>query len=498
MKKTRVIAGIDQGTTGTRTNLYDSDGNFLATSYRLGKTYHPALGWNEQDAEELLATIEGTLAEALAKVDGAELAAVGLANVGESVVAFDRRSGKPLTPVIMWSDRRSTSIVESIAGTPDEETLESVTGLPMDPYFSASKIAWMHRHIDAVKEAAREKRLGVGTLDSFFLFRLSRGASFVTDPSTASRTQLMDLETLRFDPRCASVYGFSPEGLAEIIPTVPEEEIPTSLGAPIRALVVDQQAALAAIGAVESGEVKATYGSTCIIQANVGPAIVRPGGGLIPTFCWQLASGESAYAIEGGVFTAGTAIDWVVRLGLAKDGPEMDVLAAAGRLGEALFLPALSGGMGAPWWRPGAAGVFAGLRVSTRKEDLALAVLEGIAHRVADVLEAMEEAQPLPAELRVDGGLSKSDLLLQLQADLTGRPVVPAVEREGTAAGAAGLATIGLGELDLAGLAARARFDKRFEPRLNEDDRLERRELWRQFVRATGELDPGNAKTTLA
>ncbi|MGD0997418.1 MAG: FGGY-family carbohydrate kinase [Thermoleophilia bacterium] len=193
--------------------------------------------------------------------------------------------------------------------------------------------------------------------------------------------------------------------------------------------------------------------------------------------------------MEGGVFSAGTAVDWVVSLGLAENGPDMDRLAATITRGETLFLPAFTG-IGAPWWRPGAAGVFAGLRASTQKGDLAFAVLEGIAHRVADVLDAVSEVQAVPAEIRVDGGLSASSVLLQLQADLTGRPIIAAVEREGTAAGAAGFAAIGSGELDLAGLGARARFDRRFEPQLKEADRLERRELWRCFVRATHALDP--------
>ncbi len=497
MTTTRVFAGIDQGTTGTRTNLYDVDGHFLATSYRRTTTTHPAPGWNEQDAEELLDTIASTLAEALAKVDGAELAGIGLANQGESCVAFDRATGRPLSPAILWSDRRSSAIVEAVAGTPGQKTLESVSGLPLDPYFSASKIAWMHRNIEAVKEASREKRLAVGTLDSFFLFRLSEGKAFVTDPSTGSRTQLMDLDKLRFDEGCTAVYGYDLQELPEIIPTVPAEGIPTTLGAPIRASICDQQSALAAIGATQTGEIKVTYGTGCFIEANVGPVAVRPGSGLMPTFGWQLASGPLAYAIEGGDFSAGTAIDWIVSLGLAKSGPELDKLAERAVLGETMFLPAFTG-IGAPWWRPGAAGVFSGLRASTRPEELCLAVLEGIAQRVADVLEAVSEVQPIPDEVRVDGGVSASDILLQMDADLTGRRIVAAVEREGTAAGAAGFAAIGAGELDLAGLGARARFERAFEPRLSEAERLERRDLWRKFVLATRALDPSPKETAAA
>jgi glycerol kinase len=489
MKSVRVFAGVDQGTTGTRTNLYDEEGRFLATGYCRTTTRHPAPGWDEQDPEELLDSIEQTLGQALSQVEGAQLTAIGLANQGESVVAFDRGSGKPLSPAILWSDRRSSAIVEEVACTSGQDLLESVTGLPLDPYFSASKIAWMHRNLPEVREASRANKLAVGTLDSFFLFRLSEGSAFVTDPSTGSRTQLMDLEKLHFDPACAAVYDLDLKQLPQIIPTVPLEPIHTTLGAPVTASICDQQAALAAIGGVVPGEIKVTYGTGCFIEANAGPRAVRPGSGLMPTYGWQLGTGASAYAIEGGVFSAGTAVDWFVKLGLSADGPDMDVLAAGSSFGEALFLPSFTG-VGAPWWRSGAAGVLAGLRASTNERDLALAVLEGIAQRVTDVLDAIGQEQPLPEEIRVDGGLSASQVLLQLQADLCGRPVVAAAEREGTACGAAGFAAIGAGVLDLPGLAGRARFPRRFEPRMAEPERLERRALWARFVRASEHLDP--------
>ena len=489
----RVFAGIDQGTTGTRTNVYDDEGGFLATSYRRTTTSHPAPGWDEQDGEALLATIHETLAEALGQVGGAELAAIGLANQGESVIAFDRRTGEPLSPAILWSDRRSTALVNEVAGSEGQEILERTTGLPLDPYFSASKIAWMQRNLEPVAAAARAGRLAVGTLDSFFIFRLSEGRAFVTDPSTGSRTQLMNLDELRFDPDCAAVYGIDIENLPAIIPTVPAEPIRTVLGAPVAASICDQQAALAAIGAVAPGETKVTYGTGCFIEAHAGSEPVRPRSGLMPTFGWQLASGELAYAIEGGVFTAATAVDWLVSLGLASSAPEVDRLAGDAVAGEAQFLPAFTG-LGAPWWRPGAAGIFAGLRASTRKEELAYAVLEGIAQRVADVLEAIALEQELPELIRVDGGLSASAILLQLQADLVGYPIAVAAEREGTAAGAAGFAAIGIDALDLDGLASRARLTRTFESTISAEEREERRARWHAFVEASRALDPDARK----
>ena len=485
----RVVAGIDQGTTGTRTSLYDEDGRLLASAYQRSRTTHPAPGWDEQDPEELIDAVTGTLAGALAQIDGAELAAVGIANQGESVVAFDRRDGRPLSPAVLWSDRRSAPLVEEVRGSDGQAVLEERSGLPLDPYFSASKLAWLQRNLPAVRAAARAGRLAAGTLDSFFLYRLSRGAAFVTDPSTAARTQLMDLRSRRFDPDCAAVYGLDPAILPEVTPTV-TAGVPSTLGAPVTASVCDQPAALAAIGAISAGQLKVTYGTGCFVEANAGAAAPRPGGGLMPIVAWELPGGAATYAVEGGVLTAATAVDWLVSVGLAASVQEVDRLAAAGEPGAVMFLPAFSG-LAAPWWRPAATGTFSGLRASTRREDLACAVLEGIAQRVADVLDAVEATQGLPEEVRVDGGLAASEPLLQLQADLIGRPVLVAAEREGTAAGAAGLAAIGAGLLDLEGLAARARFERRVEPATSADRRAERRARWREFVTATAALDAG-------
>jgi glycerol kinase len=429
----------------------------------------------------------------MAQVEGAELVAIGLANQGESVIAFDRETGAPLSPVVVWSDRRSAAIVAALEGTDAETILADRTGLPLDPYFSAGKIAWLLENVDAVADANRAGRLAVSTLDGFFLHRLSGGARFVTDPSTASRTQLMHLEERRFDGDCAKVFGIALDALPEIGPTVPRDPIPTPLGAPVAATIVDQQAALAALGAVNSGDVKVTYGTGCFIQANAGSTAVRPGGGLLPTLGWELGTGEVAYAIEGGVFTAATAVDWLVGLGLAGSAADVDRLAATAHPGETRFLPAFTG-MGAPWWRPGAAGVLAGLRASTTPADIAFAVLEGIAHRVADVLETIEAEQGLPDAIRVDGGLSASETLVQLQADLIGRPVAVSAEREGTAAGAAGLAAIGAGMLDLAGLASRARVAREAGPSISADERATRRAEWRAFVESSAALDPGAAE----
>ncbi|GAA0967771.1 glycerol kinase GlpK [Acrocarpospora macrocephala] len=487
----RVYAGVDQGTTSTFTGLYDEEGRCVASARRRSATSHPRPGWDEQDGLALLAAIEDTVAEALARVEGgAELAGIGLANQGESVIAFDRRTGEPLSPAILWSDRRATEVVEPMAGTPQQDELEERTGLPLDPYFSAGKIAWMLRNLPGVQEAAGH--LAVGTLDSFFIYHLT-GGEFITDPSTGSRTQLMDLDTLEFDEGCAGAYGIDIRTLPRIVDTIVSEPISTRLGAPLYASSCDQQAALAAVGGISAGDVKVTYGTGCFIEANAGPKPRRPGNGLMPTFAWSMGQ-TRAWAIEGGVFTAATAVDWLVSLGLAPDAAAVSALAAGGDPGT-MFLPSFSG-IGAPWWRPGAAGVLSGLRASTTPADIARAVLEGVANRVADVIDAVEREQDPPEALRVDGGLSASATLLQLQADLCGRAVLPAVNRDSTAAGVAGFAAMGAGELDLPGLAARAAFHPPVAPRRDAAWREEHRARWRRFVAATRGIDPSELEVS--
>lgn len=490
----QLFAGVDQGTSGTRTLLADEAGHVVASAYRRSETAHPAPGWEEQDGPALLRAIEETVAEASAAVPGAEVAGIGIANQGETVIAFDRRTGEALSPAILWSDRRAADIVAELAGTPSQALLEERTGLPLDPYFSAGKLAWMLRELPQVRRAAEAGRLAMGTLDAYFAFRLTRGEAFITDPSTASRTQLMDLDRLRFDPGCAAAFGLDPALLPAMTSTVLPEAIPTTLGAPLRAISCDQQAALAAIGATRRGDVKVTYGTGCFVEANAGDRAVRPANGLMATFGWALPGGERAWALEGGVFSAATAVDWLVSLGIAEDPAAVSALAArADGESEALFLPSFTG-VGAPWWRPGAAGVLACLRASTSAADLARAVLEGIAHRVADVIDAVGREQGLPADLRVDGGLSASEPLLRMQADLCGLPVLPALERETTAAGVAAYAAIGAGSTDLATVAARARFAAPVEPRLPAAERDARRARWTSFVGASAALDPGRLR----
>lgn len=492
----RVWAGVDQGTTSTRTNLYDDSGTCVASARRQSVTRHPRPGWDEQDGNALLAAIEDTVREAVASLPGAELAGIGLANQGESIIAFDRRTGEPLSAAILWSDRRASAIVDSVRATPSAARIEEVTGLRLDPYYSAARIAWALQNLPEVAAAAASGTLAIGTLDAFFVHRLAGGA-YLTDPSTASRTQLMALDELRFDPACAATFGIDIDLLPTIVDSVLPEPLPTTLGAPLYAIAVDQLAALAALGAINPGDTKITYGTGCFIDTNVGAQPRRPGHGLMPTYGWTVPGEPKAWAIEGGVFSAATAVDWLASLGLVQDASEVTALAAAAaavsdhdlRMQHPLFLPSFTG-IGAPWWRPEAAGVLSCLRASTTREDLAFAVVDGIAHRVADVVDSIDAELGAAATLRADGGLSANKILMQRQADLCGRPIAIADHHDNTAAGVAGLAAIGAGELDLTGLAARAKFTHTVEPTLPESQRDLERARWREFVEATPALEP--------
>ncbi|WP_231643290.1 FGGY family carbohydrate kinase [Mycolicibacterium baixiangningiae] len=493
---TRVWAGVDQGTTSTRTNLYDDEGHCVATARRRSVTTHPFPGWDEQDGNALVAAIEETVREAVASVPGAELAGIGLANQGESIIAFNRRTGEPLSNAILWSDRRAGGVVERLAGTAEGTYVEDVTGLQLDPYYSAARMAWALLNVPEVAAAAADGTLAIGTLDAFFIHRLAFGA-YVTDPSTGSRTQLMSLDNLEFDKGVAAVFGVDIAMLPTMVDTVFAEPLPTILGAPLYANAADQLAAMAALGVVSPGETKMTYGTGCFIDTNVGSAPRRPGHGLMSTYAWTIPGEPKAWAIEGGVFSAATAVDWLVALGLAESAAQVGEFASQAaaaadhdlRMQHPLFLPSFTG-VGAPWWRADAAGVFAGLRASTNRHDLSFAVLDGIAQRVTDVIDAVDSELGTAATLRADGGLSANRTLMQRQADLCGRPIAIADHHDNTAAGIAGLAAIGAGELDLAGLAARATFTHTVEPTLAPSHRALERARWHEFVNATRALDP--------
>jgi glycerol kinase len=491
----RLLLGIDAGTTAVKAALFSEDLREVASARRAVATAHPRPGWVEQDPEQILDAVTDAVAELLAQARGSEVVAVGLDHQGESVLAWEE-SGRALCPVIVWQDKRQE---ELLTGIDPGEAARS--GLPLDPYFSAGKLAWLARYDPAVQRARDAGTLRMGTVDAFLADRL--GGRFATDLSTASRTQLLALGGRDWDELLLAAFGLRREWLPEIGPTFGDLGELRAPGwhapLPLRAQLVDQQAALAGSGAVRAGELKASYGTGVFVLGRTERAL-EPGGRLLPTVAWAggegapastgpATPGEPAYALDGGVFAAGSLLDWLANgLGLAPDGAAL--AAMAGEVQDSagtLVLPALSG-LGAPWWKPGAHGVIAGLHAGTRPAHVARAALEAIAWRVADIVEEFARASGPPRALRVDGGLTNDPTLLALQADAVGVPLSVGPP-DATVLGAALLAGVGAGrfasveqacELLPAGRSVSSRIDPR--------ERERRHERWRSFVRAAAEL----------
>jgi glycerol kinase len=482
----KLILGVDEGTTAVKAALFDEQLRPVREARRDKVMRHPRPGWDEQDGEKVLAAVVDAVAELLTDPPG-EVVACGLDHQGESVLAWDAETGAPLSPIVVWSDKRSQEVLDRMGD--DEQEIQARSGLPFDPYFSAAKLAWLLDHDAGAARARDEGRLRMGTVDSFLCDRL--GAGFATDASTASRTQLHALGTPGFDPWLCARFGVPIDVLPAVRATVGElgtlrhPSWPIEL--PLRAQVVDQQAALAGAGCVVPGRVKATYGTGVFILAHVGDEVPRPAGGLLPTVAWRIGD-RTQYAIDGGVFAAGAMLEWLCRqLGVAADPPALSALARqADDSAGALVLPALSG-IGAPWWRPEARAVLAGMHGGTTGANVARAALEGIAWRVADVVAAVRETVDV-STLRVDGGLTNEPLMLELQADAIGAPV-EAGGADATVAGAAALAAVGAGVVgSLAEAAELLPVDRRVEPRRDGTWRAAEHERWRAFVQAAAAL----------
>jgi glycerol kinase len=487
-----LLLGIDEGTTAVKAALFDRELRPIAEARRGVATAHPAPGRVEQDPEAVLSAVAETVAEVLAAApDGPVFA--GLAHQGESVLAWDARDGRPLTPIVVWQDKRQESLLASV-----DAAVVTRSGLPLDPYFSAGKLAWLLAEEASLTRLAQEGRLRLGTVDAFLAERL--GGRFATDLSTASRTQLLALGGRDWDAQLLSAFGLRREWLPALGPTfgtlgtLRSEHWPVELS--LRAQLVDQQAALAGSGSVLPGETKATYGTGVFVLTRTAAPTAVPG--LLPTVAWAAPErdggiGEVAYALDGGVFTAGALLEWLAGgLGLAGDVPSLT--RAAGEYPDAAgvrVLPALAG-LGSPWWQSDARGVIAGLHGGVRAGHIARAALEGIAWRVAEIVEAVAAHEPV-AQLRVDGGLTNDETLLQLQADVLGLPL--AVGRaDTTVLGAAMLAGVGAGIFESVESAAALLTQERIvAPRLGDRERRRLREDWRAFAAGAAALASGGS-----
>jgi len=484
------LLSIDQGTTSSRATLFNCNGEALVTASRTLSQHYPKPGWVEHDPQEIwegqLACIKEVLAASAAPVSS--IAGIGITNQRETTVVWERTTGRPLHRAIVWQDRRTAELTEQLKREGLEPMIRERTGLLLDPYFSATKLAFLLENVEGLRARAERGEVCFGTIDSWLMFRLSAGRSHVTDLSNASRTMLFNIRTLAWDEELLHLFGIPRVMLPEVLPNA-STFARTSVDIagteiPVTGVAGDQQAALFGQGCFAPGMAKATFGTGAFVVMNSG-ALAGSGEGVLTTIAWQLPGEAVQYALEGSIFIAGAAVQWL-KEGLGLIGSEGEVEALARSVpdtGGVYFVPALAG-LGTPYWDPYARGVIAGLTRGSNKAHLARAALEAIAFQTVDAIRAMESASDLALrDLRVDGGAARNNLLLEIQADLLGAPVLRPRCTETTSLGAAFLAGIGAGVLDTESITRQWALDRRFEPRMGRERRDELCRGWSKCVR---------------
>ena len=448
------IAALDQGTTSSRAILFNQAGEIAARAQYPFRQIYPQPGWVEHDPMEIWASERRALAEITSHIDPRQVAAIGITNQRETTILWDRRTGEPIHNAIVWQCRRTAPFCDGLKAQGLGETIAEKTGLLIDAYFSASKIRWLLDNVPGTRERAERGELCFGTVDSWLIWQLSGGAVHVTDYSNASRTMLFNIHTLRWDEELCELFGIPmsilprPVGNSEVYGLVARDlpELEGLAGIPICGSIGDQPAALFGQGCFHPGEAKNTYGTGCFTLMNVGREAVRSRAGLVTSVGWSVG-GETSYALEGSVFNAGSTIQWLRdELKLIDSAPECDRLAeSVPDSGGVVIVPAFTG-LGAPYWDMYARGTILGLTRGSTRAHIARAVLDAISLQVTDLVRAMNADAPCPiTTLRVDGGASVSDILMQIQADLLGIPVDRPAQVETTAFGAAALAGLAAG-----------------------------------------------------
>jgi glycerol kinase len=489
----RYIISIDQGTTSTRTAIVNQAGGLVSQQNEDFRQIFPQPGWVEHDPEDIWKTTLNTLQKTLeqTRIRGDEIAAIGITNQRETVVLWDRKTGKPIYNAIVWQCRRTQDVCEKLKRNNKEKMVNKKTGLVIDPYFSASKIQWILKNVPGAKEKARKGELAAGTIDTFLLWRLTGGEAHKTDVSNASRTMLMNIHTGWWDEELLKLFEVPEALLPEIAPSSGEFGKTKGLdilpdGIPIAGIAGDQQAALFGQTCFDAGEAKCTFGTGSFILLNTGSKPVASQSRLLTTIAWKLRDKKMIYAVEGGAFICGAAVQWL-RDGLQffQRSSEVEQLAASVPSSEGVeFVPALTG-LGAPHWKPEARGVLWGLTRGTTKAHVARATLEAMALQNVDILAAMQK--DLGKKLRsikVDGGASANNLLMQMQADYSATEVIRPQIVESTAIGAAYLAGLGVGFWkDTAEIKKIWKSDRAFKVKMAAKDRKTRLERWEKAVK---------------
>lgn len=484
------IAAIDQGTTSTRFIIFNRAGQVVACAQKEHRQIYPQPGWVEHDAEEIWQRTCEVMAEAMqqAGLRAADLAALGITNQRETTLLWERKTAKPLMNAIVWQDTRVASEIARLARERGNEFFRSRAGLPLSTYFSALKLVWILQNVPGARRRAEAGELLFGNIDTFLLWKLTRGAVHLTDATNASRTQVMNLSTLEWDPELLEVFNIPRQVLpgirssSEVYGRVADGLL---AGVPIAAILGDQHAALVGQSCFKSGEAKSTYGTGCFLLMNTGEQAVVSQHGLLTTVAYKFEGQPACYALEGSVAIAGALVQWLRdNLGLIQSSPEIEKLAATvDDNGGVYIVPAFSG-LYAPYWKDDARGVIAGLTRYANKGHLARAVLEAVAFQTRDVMEAMEQDSGIPLrELRVDGGMAGNHLLMQFQADILDRPVVLPAIQETTSLGAAYAAGLAVGFFSNTGeLSAQWREEKRWQPAMEASRRTSMYREWKKAV----------------
>jgi glycerol kinase len=485
-----VLLAIDQGTSSSRAIAFSPDGTLVATEQQAFEQLYPASGWVEHDAEVIWATVISTtraVIERLRTKKSGAVIAIGITNQRETTVVWDRRTGAPIHNAIVWQDRRTADRCRQLAEQGHEPEVVEKTGLRLDPYFSATKLAWILDRVPGARDLAKAGHIAFGTVDSFLIWRLTRGRLHVTDATNASRTALYDIRKGSWDQSLCELFNVPMNCLPEVRDSAGDFGTTDAsvLGEayPIRGIAGDQQAALVGQACFAAGDLKSTYGTGAFMVLNTGRHLVRSANRLLSTIAYRL-NGEITYALEGSIMSAGATIQWLRDgLGIFSRAPEVEALAGSvPNAGGVYLVPAFTG-LGAPYWDPDARGALIGLTRSSGRGEIARAGLDSVAYQTRDLLDAMAD-QIRPPALKVDGGMAQNGLFLQRLADILNLPILRPKMAESTAFGAACLAGLGSGTYaSLSEVADLWKPDARYEPKL--DSAARERELtgWREAVK---------------
>lgn len=480
----KYILGIDQGTTQTTAVVVDENASFVDKNSVPLPARFPNPGWVEQDPFDIVRTVKEAVAPLLERYD---IAAVGFDNQGETFVVWDNETGEPLTPAIVWQDKRGVEVCDTIAGEVDHDALRQKTGLILDSYFSAPKLRYAWEHDPSLKRAIENGRARFGTTETWVIWNLSNRQHHITDPSTASRTLLFDVNTLDWDDELLALFGATRTILPQIVPSAGyagDIDFGNGKSLPLHALLVDQQAALFGQACFKPGEMKCSFGTGSFLLMNIGKKMRLSNNGLLTTMAWHWGR-ETSYALDGGIFVTGAAVQWLTEsLHFLSDPSESAEVALQSNDSDVVVVPALQG-LAAPHWLSDVRGAMFGLSRGSLPADIVRATLEGIAFRVYEVVDAMaQDAGQIPPSLKVDGGPSGNPYLMQYIADLLNIEVRVAAAREATAIGIANLAAHSALGIPLETLADCWQSEATYQPQIGEEERQHRLAKWYKALAA--------------